>query len=348
MAIDGSNYSQSQFRLAIAEESTFGTAITTQSSFQEIYLRDPTQIDRSDIVRDEVKHLDGQRVWAHTDIYVNEAGGTRMIPFNAVATDITLDYMLYLVMQDLASEGASTPYLKTFEWDSNTTQPDFTSNNGEFVTANLYNPATSESVALKSCIVNQLTLNWDGTNAGGRLMMQGSLWSGFRDTVGATVTPGDWTAHGTDVYANALNTKTLDGNDIVLDNFSITLNNNAVRDGFDTNGDAELYSLGTDGDLFSVTGSIQVKYDANSKDLIDYWTTSPHGGSAEFPLVFQWGDGSSDGTLKISINAIFNGDPQRVYGTPMGTRLNLPIKGVADGTNEAVEILIANATDRSW
>jgi hypothetical protein len=98
---------------------------------------------------------------------------------------------------------------------------------------------------------------------------------------------------------------------------------------------------------FEITGEVSAKYDGNTKDEIATFLTSPDGGSAEKNLIVQWGDGTSDGTFKFDVNAIYTGNSLD-FGNEAGVFVNLPFKGVDDGTNEAIEVSIANAVDRAW
>ena len=98
---------------------------------------------------------------------------------------------------------------------------------------------------------------------------------------------------------------------------------------------------------FDVSGEVSVKFDDNSAPEIDKWVLNPEGGSAESNIIIQWGNGTADGTLKFDVNAIYTGHSYD-FGNEAGVFVSLPFQGVDDGTNEAIEVLIANATDRSW
>jgi len=341
---DTNLYSRNEFRFAIAEESTFGTAITTQSSFKELHITDVPQIDYSGIVRDQTKRSDGKRVLSQSDTYLSTSGSTYTVAVSGVLTDLTADLLIYGVMQDLVSEAATTPYLKIFEWDGSTDG----NNSGspyKFYTLNGYNPASDESWQLKSCVLQSLSISADPGTNGGRASFSATFFSGFAPVqTGLTVTPASWVSPGTDYYSfQALNTKTVGGSDVVLSSMNLEFANGTTRVGYDSSGNPQQYAF----PQFDLNGSVSVKYDANTKDEIATFLTNPMGNSAEKNIIIQWGNGTADGTLKFDVNAIYSGNDMN-FGDDAGVFVNLPFQGVDDGTNEAIEVKIANATDRAW
>jgi len=347
MAISSNVYTAPQFRVGIAEEATLGTAITTQSSFKELEITNTPFPSYDGVVREVRKRADGKRVLSNTDIYVDEEGGDGYtVQVDGILTDKIADLLIYGSMQDLDSEGANTPYLKTFEWDGST-DGDNSGSPYKFYTVNGYSPASGESWALTSCIIKTLTISSDPGTNGGRASYSATFWTGYKPSLGATVTPGSWTTPGTDYYVHQLlNTKAIDGttDNLVVGSFSITFENNVSRVGYDSSGDPQLYVF----PQFDVTGELSVKYDANTKDEIDNFVTNPEGGSAETQIYIHWGDGSADGTLLFDVNAIYTAAPTPDFGNEAGVMVTLPFQGVDDGSNEAVEVKIANAIDRTW
>lgn len=346
-------YAKSEFRFAIAEESTFGTAITTQTAFKELLITDIPQIDWGGVVRDEAKKSDGKRVLSNKDVFLQTAGGEYTVSVAGILTDNTADLLLYGVMQDLTGatpgEAATTPFAKVFEWDGSTTGVS-SGYPSKFFTLNGYNPSTSEHWQVKSAIVKTLAINADPGTNGGRASFTATFYSGFAPTLtGLTVTPTDWTAPATDFYIfQNLNTKAVNGttDNLVLGSFSISFENNVKRIGNDSSGGPQYYVYAGGGNDFVVTGELSAKYDNNTKDEIDSFLTNPQGGSAERQIYIRWGDGSADGTLLFDVNALYTGNSID-FGADT-VMVSLPFSGVDDGTNEAVEVTIANAIDRAW
>ena len=353
MAIDGTVTAGSQFEMAISEESTFGTAITatTTDIWQLLHLTEHSEWDLSGLVRDETMRLRGSRVPHNTDNYFSRAGGTVVIPFTCVATDIILDSLLYAVMQDLVSEDATTPFEKIFEWDSSTTQPQFTDNTGKLFTVVLNGGIASEDMIATTCILRDLTISSDPGTNGGRLTLSGNFISGFSSATkffesgsqsfGTAKQPGT-------TYFNHCNlvTKTIGGADLIVESYSYTLNNKAVRIGCDSSGDAESYALAGSGG-YEITGSIRLLYDDNAKGLMANGLTTAFDAS----LVLAYGSGADPVTTngdflqKLNINIPATG---RDFAAETGTMIDVTFKGADDGTNEMAEIEIANAVDRAW
>ena len=340
-------HAASDFRVAIAQESTFGTANTTQGDFYELHITDNAQVDWGGLIRESVKRSNGKRVKDNKDVFVQTAGGTYTVSVSGVLTDNTADLLLYGAIQDLVSEAASTPFQKIFELDASTTQPDFGGNAGKFYTMLLSNPASGENIQLKSMVISSLTINGSAGDAGGRATFTATFFTGFPPTYAATATAASWVAPTTDYYIfQQASAKTVGGAAMVVNSFSFTVENGATRVGFDSSGHPETYALGL-GDGYAVTGEMSVKYDANSKDFVDTFIANPTAGSAEDAIVMEFGTSGADGHLKFDVNALYTGNSLD-FGNEAGVFVSLPFEGVDDGTNEAIEVTISNAIDRAW
>ena len=345
-------HARSEFRFAIAEESTFGTAITTQSNFKELMITDVPQIEYGGIIRDEAKKSDGKRVLSHTDVFLQTAGGEYTVAVSGILTEDTVDLLVYGVMQDIVSETDELTYARVFEWDGSTTGVDSNGLPNKFYTLNGYNPATDESWQLKSAVIKTLSINGDPGSNGGRLSFSATFYSGYAPTqTGLTVTPSSWTAaydsSNSDFFIfQKAATKTIGGTAVVLNSFSLNWENNAKRIGHDSSGNPEYYAYAGGGNDFVFTGELSAKYDANSKDEIATFLTDPSAGSAEKQIILDWGSASSDGYLKFDCNAIYTGNSLDFGGDAV--MVNLPFQGVDDGTNEAIEVSIENSVNRAW
>lgn len=366
MAIDPDVHSGLGFELAIQQEDTWGTAETTAASFQKLHLTEQPTVDRSGLIFDETVRARGARVPHQEDYFFQKEGGDVRLAFNnVIVTELYLDYLIALVMQDAESaEGASTPWVKTFEWDESTTFIDFSaivalSTAGTIATVVHKNAISGEDDILTSCILETLTLASDPGAFGGRLTASGVFFSGHgadydesgtQSLTGATEPGTAYLSHfgagGLSTTAFCLNAKSLGGNDLVLGPWSITLNNFARRVG-DTGGNAENYAIGSP--MFSVEGNLNVKYDDNTKALLTSWLTK----QTALPLVLQYGSKNmpttTDGDFSIAAEVIPTGH-ERDYANEMGVFVNVPFKGFVDGTNELVKMSVAFDTpgDRTW
>ena len=336
-------YAPSQFRLAIAEEATFGTPITTQSAFYELDIISPTQPDMaSGVVEDSRKRSDGKRVMSQTDVYRSTTGGTYTIPFECIATKATIDLLLYGVMQDLVSSTlVSTEYNNIWEWDGSTTGPDFSINGGKFFTVL---GKDAENWSATSCVLRSLTLSASPGTNGGRLTASGEFITGFDiDISSVTATTASWVSPGVAYFPFQVYTTCTIPGTVVPYSYSCTMTNNAVRVG-NAAGLATNYHM----PLFEVNAEIVAKLDAITDDVIDQYRTSPTAGTAEVAVTMEWGAVGSDGGLQLVMNAIYTGPTTRDFGAESGVGVTLSYSGVDDGSNEAIEVKMSNAIDRSW
>ncbi len=356
MAIDSSVYSRNQFRMGIARQTTWGTALTDDAgaipvNFVELFTTDVVEPDLSGLIRDETKRTDGKMVKSHTDVFVTTAGAEYTISVSGICTRGQLDMLLFGVMQDLTSEGAISPFVKVWEWDGATTGI----SGGLpicFFTIRTYAPAGSTygSRMYKDCVLKSLTLSHDPSSNGGRMTFKADFWTGSTPTLtGLTVAPASWTGVDNVFYRwNDLSTKALGGttNNLVVNKWSMTFDNSCTRVGG---------SLTTDNapeavffPEFKLTGSIDVKLDATTKSEITKWQTTPDGGSADQTLYLEYYAATATHNLKLDMNVIYTGPPAADYGNAAGVFLSLPFEGVDDGTNEVIEVTMANQIDRTW
>jgi len=252
-------------------------------------------------------------------------------------------------MHDLASEGATTPYAKIWEWDSATTSPLFNTvaaitTRGSIYTVCQAGPVASEFDVLTSACLSQLTLS---KSPGQPLVASGVWFSGhsYDYTQSSNTVITSATDPGTDYYVSE-KTKQLADADLIIGDYSITFNPNVKRIGNDANGNAENYViLGGSGPF--VSGSIDVMYDANTKDFIDHFMTTAY----DTQLVIAYGGGAdpadTDGDLLLKINVHIDA-LTKDYGREEGVMWTIPFVGADDGTNEMVELEMANAVDRAW
>lgn len=338
-------YAPTQFQIGLDEEATYGTAVASSSVTKRLMITEPSQIDYGNVITDITKKADGSRTMQLNDHFISKAGSDYSATVTGIATDDTLDYLIYGVMQDLVSEASATPYMKIFEWDNASGAVDFSANGGKFFTLHGYSPATDESWQLKSCIISELTLTADPGTNGGRLTYSATFVSGFAPIqTGLSTDPTVWDDYATDFYLfQALNTKTIGGSAVVPSSFSLTLNNAWSRVGFDSSGDAQNYSLGVGGDGLAATGELNVKYDANTKDEVADFLA----GTAN-AIIVQWGDGTADGTLKFEIESHYTGNTMD-FGNDAGVFVTLPFMGTGTAAStETIQIDMANTVDRTW
>ena len=345
-------YAPSQFRFAIAQQAAWGTENSTQTEFYELDITIPVQPDMaSGVIEDSRKRSDGSIVAKNTDTYRSVVGGTYSIPFECIATEHTIDLLLYGVMQDLVSStNVSTEYNNIWEWDGDTVSPDFSANAGLIFTLRGYDPSdavasTQGNWMAESCILKSLTLSASPGTNGGRLTASGEFITGFPISTAETSTVSDWVSPGTEYFPFQLYTSCLvAAANLVPYSFSLVFDNSAVRVG-------NAAGLATNYRMMApvVTCEITAKLDAITADLEDKYILSPSDGSAEDTVTMAWGAVDADGGLSFVLNAEYTGPLTRDFGPESGVGVTLSYKGVHDATpNEAIEVKQTNQINRGW
>ena len=336
MAIDGNVYSGSEVQVGFAQESTFGTVTADSGAFVQLAEFGSISFDKGLTQKLEMKNR-GSRVANIDDKYITEAGGTRKFTISDIPVRRTdLAELLYAVLQNV-SEGATTPYTKTFNLLLSS-QPDFSSSAGYFATMGAKLPLSGRDIKLTSCIASNLALKSDIVSGDGRLMASVDFISGFSSSVAATFS-GTWTIASQNYFDfGSPATATLDGNDLVLYSWELAINNNAKRQGNDSNGNAQTYSVAIP--ELEVTGSLTVKYDSNvAAVMADYIAGN------EKPIVLEVGTAGAAGHFKLDLQDTIYTGPNLDLGDEI--KLTVPFKMLYDGSNTST-ITVSDGVDQAW
>lgn len=339
MAVDSQAYSQHHFRLALGLQAVFGTRNSTESTFIELHLTNRPELV-STVVEDNTKRADGSVVASVNDRYRTTAGGEYTIPIEGVLTKATAAYLMAGCYQILTSEGASTPYAKLFTLGTGVAVP---STPAFIFTALIYDPSTKD-IELQDCVIKNLTLAFSPGAAGGRVTFSGTLYSGTApDTTSVTTTPADWVVPGTDYYGmSALDTFTLDANDLVAAGWSLTVDNGAKRFGLDASGNAQGIAIGAGTAGITITGELVTKYDTASYNAFEDFLASDTD-----PINITY-NASSSADLIFAINARYSGEPKKDFGGDAGVMINIPFEAVYSGSTAALAATVEDGVDRTW
>lgn len=343
MAVDQKAYSPHLFRLAIAKQASWDTAITDQAVFRELHLTNRPEI-KSAVVEDFTRRATGSIVASKVDHYRTTAGGEFTIPIEGVATLNTISPLLYAVCQVVPSEGASTPYPRVWTLGQSITVP--TVPNFYFTTL-IYDPS-GENRALKNCVIKNLTLTFSPGSGGGRVTYSGTIYSGTAPTTsGVTATPSSWIAPDTTYYGiSGLDTATLDigalgTNDLVLFGWSLTVDNMAKRFGFNADGDAQGIAIGAGTAGIQVTGEVTAKYDDSTEKIEGGFLA---GSTATLTIAYN---ASSSSDFNFVLVGEIN-EPTKDFGNEAGVGVTIPIVGVYDGSTAALVITTEDAINHDW
>ena len=269
----------------------------------------------------------GQRVLRPTDHIKVYKGGTFTWSFSdlVIESEAVIQLLLQLVSEDDSPAGtvaiAGNQGTAVYEQGATT---------GEYACLVISSPDTSHDRLMHSAILQELTLTMDPTANGGRLTASGVFWSGYQPVIGAESTSAnttsvDWTKG----FFDCTNTQ-VGGDDVVMNNFSLTISNPATRVGYETVNsiDAEPTAYMRGGQLL-VTGSVGVKLDDNVAQII-----------TEDFLV------GTSVNISIGAGSVIDFDiPTAKYtghthtSTDAGVFVDLPFMGTAEGSGALVTII---------
>ena len=331
-------YSNNQFLCYIGQHAA-NQGIATQNSDGALYrmnLESIEDIDFSSGVTQEFLPRTGQKVFRETDVFTTQNGGFYTWSFDyLVDSEEILQLLLRSVMEVDGTTGLISiagDHGHSAQYVHNQAAPDFS------LQVTLLNPDASETRLLHSAVVTELTLSMDmGTN-GGRLRASGTMYSGYRPTIGTNAVADGSTGTNTafafglhDCHAVEVATT-----QITSKAFSVTISNPALRVGFQTansvDGEPEDYVR----DRVDVTGSLNVKMDDTSVAQLPFFLA----GTSKSILVGD--EGTAGGG---SATNIFFEIPQAKYtghnvdlGSEGGVFIELPFQGTATGTQKLISV----------
>ena len=325
--LDKTVYSGKQFEAYVSLQSDALGTNDVSGTLYKIRLTEVNDIDFSAGFQTADIERVGQRVMRPTDHIKVYKGGTFTWSFSdyVVESEAALQLLLQLVSEDSSPDAtvAMTGNQGTVAYEQGATT-------GEYACVVISSPDASHDRLMHSAILQELTLSMDPTSNGGRLTASGTFWSGYQPVIGAESTAADATAvNWTKGFFDCTTTQ-VGGDDVVMNNFDITISNPAIRNGYETvNSIAAEPSAYMRGGQISVTGNVSVKLDDNVAQIITEEFLA--GVSANISI----GDGSA---IDFDIpTAKYTGHTNTV--TESGVFVELPWMATADGSGALITII---------
>ena len=325
--LDKTVYSGKQFEAYVSIQSDALGTNDVSGTLYKIRLTEVNDIDFSAGFQTADIERVGQRVMRPTDHIKVYKGGTFTWSFSdyVVESEAALQLLLQLVSEDSSPDAtvAMTGNQGTVAYEQGATT-------GEYACVVISSPDASHDRLMHSAILQELTLSMDPTSNGGRLTASGTFWSGYQPVIGAESTAADATAvNWTKGFFDCTTTQ-VGGDDVVMNNFDITISNPAIRNGYETvNSIAAEPSAYMRGGQISVTGNVSVKLDDNVAQIITEEFLA--GVSANISI----GDGSA---IDFDIpTAKYTGHTNTV--TESGVFVELPWMATADGSGALITII---------
>ena len=328
--LDNTVYSGKQYEAYVSLQTGNLGANSVSGTLYKLRLPEVNDIDFSEgFVTADVERT-GQRVVRPTDHIKKYNGGTFTWSFDNLVVE---NQALLQVLLQLVSEDSSPSGTVQILGNQGTVAYEQGASTGEYACVVLSSPDADKDRLMHSAILQELTLSMSPDTNGGLLTASGTFFSGYQPVIGAESTSPDATAVDYTKGFFDCTTSQIGGDDVVMNNFELTISNPATRVGYETvnsiNGEPCAYMRGGQ---ISVTGTVSVKLDDNTAQVIteDFLV----GTSANVSI----GDGS---TIDFDIpTAKYTGHSHT--STDSGVFVELPFMGTADGSGALVTIDITS------
>lgn len=334
-----------EFQFGLAIQSAWNTPNTTDAQYRKLDTTEPVLVDWSGVLAAENVRAGNGIVPHYTDRFRREAGMYPSFSVSGVLTSEEAHLLIMGVMQDIVSEAATQPYMRTHEWDE--------ASRGLsgitpilFFTGGFYDPQSGVRERLMNCVLHTLELSADPGQQAGRIAFRADFTSFGAANRNATLVPGSWVAPGsTHLCWDQMTAYSLGGNDLNLLSWKLTLTNEATA--LPAQGGN---ASGVRFNRFMAKLELKALYDAVTKEMLGYWLANPLAGSAELRALLGYSTDTETNyhTLGIDMNAILDAVAAKDLGQAQGGIITIPLIGVNDGTNEALEITQTNNTDMIW
>ena len=271
MAISTAAYSPKQFQFLIAEQDAFGTLEAAGGN--AYHALDVDSVGSPSI--NPVQGLDvraGSRVLQATDFFQDVKTSIKELSVSGTATTAALDMLLENIMGE--AEGSASGVYSFLS--SAAAQSVGTGSSGQVgtllsvVIKSAY--TTNSDLSFKDCVVTSLTLNGDAGTEGGRIKFSATFQTGSHGpdlTDATTAVDTAFTAASENYIINSWTDpdyrKVVDVNGLLLNSFSLNLDNPASFAGATTAG----YELVARVGEFSATLDATVKYDDKTNAMFE-------------------------------------------------------------------------------
>ena len=326
-ALDKTVYSGKQYEAYVSLQSDARGTNDVSGTLYKLRLPEVNDIEWSEGFQTADVERTGQRVLRPTDHIKKYNGGTFTWSFSdlVVENEALLQLLLQLVSEDTNPDGSAQ-----ILGNQGTVAYEQGATTGEYACLVLSSPDADKDRLMHSAILQELTLSMSPDSNGGLLTASGTFWSGYQPVIGAEGTSPDATAVNWTKGFFDCTTSQVGGDDVVMNNFELTISNPATRVGYETvnsvDGEPCAYMRGGQ---ISVTGSVGVKLDDNVAQIIteDFLV----GTSANV----SFGDGAA---IDFDIpTAKYTGHSHT--NTDSGVFVELPFMGTADGSGALVTII---------
>lgn len=337
-------------RVGLLEQVNWATPRGASSAFKaQPYLKNVSianpgvVVDNYDMLNSTGMHREEERT------RIDSVTQLKRLPFEGYATKASIADHVYAAIQAV-SEGASTPYTKTFTPTTSTLE--FPNDDGMVFTVAMDSITGSDGVILQNAILDSLSLSFDNLAAGkARLMMMKGEWMGNAILTSQNLS-GSWVAlENSPFFYNAssttndftqagANTITIDTINLAgcLRKFELMINNNLSVRCATVGGKANNYTLDQ-----KFTVNIDLAYNATTFATLTKYV-------AGYPIVItDLGNGIAgtvDGGILFNGTAFLTSPPEVYDGEYRAIRLQAEL--VKPTTGWLPIITLSDSIDKGW
>ncbi len=336
MSISTAAHSPKEFQFLIAEQDDFGQLEAGGgNSYEAVDVDSVGSPSLNPVQVLDVKN--GSRVLQKEDFFQDVKTSIKELSVSGTVNRNVLDMLLANITGE-AEGSASSVY--TFASDAVTQSIGVgaTSQADKLLSIVIKSPESTTDMSFKDCVVTSLTINGDIGTEGGRVKFSATFQTGsvVHDLLDAATT--------VDVPFNASSNLLMTGwasayrqvygvAHLVMNNFSLTLDNPATFTGVTSNG----YEVISRAGEFSATLDVGVKYDTTSKtffNLLNLQTQESATGSQATLLNHQSALAADNFGISMPKSIITNVS----FNESDIMMLDLSVKAVGDGSNALVEV----------
>ena len=269
MAISLNAHSPKEFQFLIGGQEAWDAQLLTA-----LYALDVDSVGYPSIGTNQVLDVrSGSRVLQATDMFQTQAQQITEISVSGTVKSDTMSLLLSNITGDTTGTYAVASNYSPTDYGVGTSG--LTAGHFKLMTIVYSSPETDSDLVFENCICTSLTLNGDMGTEAGRIKFSATFKTGTKphnlslasESVDTAISTNDvsMTSWGTSAYR-----KICTVGDLVVNNFSLNLENDAVFTGCDANGNFEVVTRASE---FVATADFNVKYDATSEPMLNTFQT---------------------------------------------------------------------------
>ena len=266
--INQTAFSPKEFQFLIGGQSAYGTQL-----LNALYAVDVDSVGFPSFGTNAVMDVRaGGRVLRADDFFQTQNAQVTEISVSGTAKVAVMDLLLKNVTDD-----NSAPYNITAGYEPTSVGTGSTPTLGDMklFTIVITSPVTNSDMVFKDCVVTSLNLTGDANAEGGRVKFSATFKTGSKPVSLSLTSEAVDTAIGTDdifmsTWGDSDKRMIAGVNHVLVNTFSLTLENDAYFQGIDSNGNHEMIGRAPE---FSVTCDFNVKYDSITEPFINTFQT---------------------------------------------------------------------------